>query len=59
MNPEEERLYRQLEAVGGAPVEPAGGEPELSDAEVEAMIAAMVRDDQQEALYQQLSNLGR
>jgi dsRNA-specific ribonuclease len=37
MTDEEERLYRQLEA----------------------MIAAMVADDQVEAIYSQLSNLGR
>jgi hypothetical protein len=58
MNPEEEGLYRQLEAMSGAPVvELAGeadGDRELTDAEVEAMIAELVRDGDEERLYSQL-----
>jgi|GEM_PF-4470981 len=62
MNPEEEGLYQKLAAMsGGDPVvELAGeaaGDRELTDAELERMIAEMVADDQVEALYQQF--LGR
>lgn len=60
MTHEEAQLYRELvRQTGGDAVElAAGGDPDPSDARaeiaVEAMIATMMLDDEQEQLYAQL-----